>query len=167
MKYIWGTTRIDFPFNMYTGRFDMRIPEFVVEELKLSTVLGPLLTLLKSIMSVGQRAPELRTHNVVFVPVGSKEQVNFHFSGKKIEPFCCIFVLIWSFFNFFVDLSSFLCFFYWYVILYCPSATIRIPSLIATFISLHFFQFFFSVTRSGMLTTVCVKKALKKDILLF
>ena len=54
----------------------MRIPDFVVEELKLSTILEPLLSLLRSIMTVGKRAPELQTHNVVFVPVGSKEQVN-------------------------------------------------------------------------------------------
>ena len=53
----------------------MRIPDFVVEELKLSTILEPLLLLLRSIMTVGKRAPELQTHNIVFVPVGSKEQV--------------------------------------------------------------------------------------------
>jgi hypothetical protein len=57
------------------GRFDLRIPDFVVDELKLTTVLEPLLSLLRSIMTVGKRAPTLQTHNVVFVPVGSKEQV--------------------------------------------------------------------------------------------
>ena len=53
----------------------MRIPEFVVEKLKLTSVLEPLLCHLRSIMSVGKKVPELRTHNIVFVPVGSKEQV--------------------------------------------------------------------------------------------
>jgi hypothetical protein len=57
------------------GRFDLRIPDFVVDELKLTTVLEPLLSLLRSIMTVGKKAPTLQTHNVVFVPVGSKEQV--------------------------------------------------------------------------------------------
>jgi hypothetical protein len=64
-----------FPCELLTGRFDMRIPEFVVEKLKLSSVLEPLLTHLRSIMAVGKKVPELRTHNIVFVPVGSKEQV--------------------------------------------------------------------------------------------
>jgi uncharacterized Zn-finger protein len=53
----------------------MRIPEFVVEKLKLTSVLEPLLSHLRSIMAVGKKVPELRTHNIVFVPVGSKEQV--------------------------------------------------------------------------------------------
>jgi hypothetical protein len=53
----------------------MRIPEFVVEKLKLTSVLEPLLNHLRSIMAVGKKVPELRTHNIVFVPVGSKEQV--------------------------------------------------------------------------------------------
>lgn len=53
----------------------MRIPEFVVEKLKLTSVLEPLLSRLRSIMAVGKKVPELRTHNIVFVPVGSKEQV--------------------------------------------------------------------------------------------
>lgn len=53
----------------------MRIPEFVVEELKLEKVLEPLLVHLRSIMTVGKKPPVLRTHNIVFVPVGSKEQV--------------------------------------------------------------------------------------------
>lgn len=60
------------------GRFDLRIPDFVVDELKLTTVLEPLLSLLRSIMTVGKKAPTLQTHNVVFVPVGSKEQVGEH-----------------------------------------------------------------------------------------
>ena len=54
----------------------MRIPEFVVEELKLEKVLEPLLVHLRSIMTVGKKPPVLRTHNIVFVPVGSKEQVS-------------------------------------------------------------------------------------------
>ena len=53
----------------------MHIPEFVVEELQLERVLEPLLVHLRSIMTVGRKVPELRTHNIVFVPVGSKEQV--------------------------------------------------------------------------------------------
>ena len=53
----------------------MRLPEFVIEQLKLKEVLEPLLTHLRSIMIVGKKVPELRTHNIVFVPVGSHEQV--------------------------------------------------------------------------------------------
>ena len=53
----------------------MRLPEFVIEKLKLKDVLEPLLTHLRSIMIVGKKVPELRTHNIVFVPVGSHEQV--------------------------------------------------------------------------------------------
>ena len=62
-------------YKKTAGRFDMRIPEFVVEQLKLKSVLGPLLEHLRSIMTVGKKVPELRTHNIVFVPVGSHEQV--------------------------------------------------------------------------------------------
>ena len=57
------------------GRFDMRIPQYVVENLKLAEVLEPLLSHLRTIMPLGKKKPELRTHNIVFVPVGSKEQV--------------------------------------------------------------------------------------------
>ena len=63
------------PLATLSGRFDLTLPEFVVDQLKLKDVLEPLLALLRSIMSVGKKKPELRTHNIVFVPVGSQEQV--------------------------------------------------------------------------------------------
>jgi len=52
----------------------MRLPDFVVSELKLNEILRPITSLLRTIMNNG-REPEIRTHNVVFVPIGSKEQV--------------------------------------------------------------------------------------------
>jgi hypothetical protein len=53
----------------------MRLPNFVVEELQLLKVLEPLLSHLRSIMTVGRKKPEVKTHNIVFVPVGSEEQI--------------------------------------------------------------------------------------------
>jgi hypothetical protein len=55
-----------------TGRYDLRLPQFVVDQLQLDAVLGPILEKLSSVM--GTPAPQVRTHNVVFVPVGSKPQ---------------------------------------------------------------------------------------------
>lgn len=54
------------------GRFDLKLPNFVVEYLKLNEILEPITTRLKTIM--GSPTPQIRTHNVVFVPVGSKAQ---------------------------------------------------------------------------------------------
>ena len=54
------------------GRYDLRLPEFVIEELGLNRLLEPILTRLVTIM--GNPAPQLRTQNVVFVPVGSPAQ---------------------------------------------------------------------------------------------
>lgn len=53
------------------GRFDLKLPDFVVQALKLNEVLNPLLEKLRTIMG---SEPQLRTHNVVFAPVGSKAQ---------------------------------------------------------------------------------------------
>jgi hypothetical protein len=44
----------------------------VVDQLELDKVLGPILEKLSTIM--GTPTPQVRTHNVVFVPVGSKPQ---------------------------------------------------------------------------------------------
>ena len=58
--------------NCTTGRYDLKLPDFVVEQLGLVKVLQPVLDLLETIMSTPK--PQLRTHNVVFVPMGSKPQ---------------------------------------------------------------------------------------------
>lgn len=54
------------------GRYDLKLPSFVIEELQLCQYLEPILTRLKMIM--GTPSPEIRTQNIVFVPVGSKAQ---------------------------------------------------------------------------------------------
>lgn len=54
------------------GRFDIRLPEFVIQQLQLETILKPITDKLRSIM--GHPEPRIRTHNVVFVPVGSTPQ---------------------------------------------------------------------------------------------
>ena len=46
----------------------MRLPDYVIADLKLEERLQPILSRLASIM--GHPKPQLRTHNVVFVPVG-------------------------------------------------------------------------------------------------
>jgi hypothetical protein len=56
-----------------SGRFDLKLPSFVVDELRLPELLEPILTQLRQIMRTSS-PPKLRTHNVVFAPVGSKAQ---------------------------------------------------------------------------------------------
>jgi hypothetical protein len=53
------------------GRYDLKLPDFVVEALKLEEKIEPILNKLRGIMGP---KPEIRTHNVVFVPVGSYAQ---------------------------------------------------------------------------------------------
>ena len=60
------------PCASLTGRLDIRIPEFVVDELRLREILEPILELLRTVM--GQPDPVVRTHNIVFAPVGSLPQ---------------------------------------------------------------------------------------------
>ena len=55
-------------------RYDMKLPEFVVRELKLEQILAPILALLDTIMVTTKKA-HLRTHQVVFCPVGSEDQI--------------------------------------------------------------------------------------------
>lgn len=50
----------------------MKIPDFVVESLQLGSILEPVLDRLRSIM--GTPVPQIRTHNLVFVPVGTAPQ---------------------------------------------------------------------------------------------
>jgi len=57
------------------GRYDLKLPDYVVRELHLDEVLAPICEKLRTIMH--NPTPILRTHNVVFAPVGSKEQ-NWH-----------------------------------------------------------------------------------------
>ena len=54
------------------GRYDMRIPDFVIDQLQLNEKLKPVLTHLATIM--GTPVPSIRTQNVVFCPVGSPAQ---------------------------------------------------------------------------------------------
>jgi len=54
------------------GRFDMRLPDFVIEQLGIKEKLQPILETLATIM--GNPKPVIRTQNVVFVPVGSHAQ---------------------------------------------------------------------------------------------
>ena len=54
------------------GRFDMKLPDWVVDELNIPQLLQPILDRLKTIM--GTPVPSIRTHNVVFAPVGSPAQ---------------------------------------------------------------------------------------------
>lgn len=55
-----------------TGRYDIVLPEFLVSQLGLVTALEPITNLLQTIMKRSNAT--LRTHNVVFVPVGSTSQ---------------------------------------------------------------------------------------------
>ena len=54
------------------GRYDLRLPDFVIDALGLNFLLAPILTKLRSVM--GNPEPKIRTQNVVFVPVGSPAQ---------------------------------------------------------------------------------------------
>ena len=54
------------------GRYDMKIPDFVIEQLQLNQILEPVLERLRSIMTTP--IPQIRTHNLVFVPVGCEPQ---------------------------------------------------------------------------------------------
>lgn len=51
-----------------TGRYDLRLPDYVIESLQLDKALEPILTRLATIM--GSPMPQIRTQNVIFVPVG-------------------------------------------------------------------------------------------------
>lgn len=53
------------------GRYDLKLPDYVVDHLGLAAVLQPILTKLSTVMR-GQ--PTLRTHDVVFAPVSSPSQ---------------------------------------------------------------------------------------------
>jgi len=64
------------------GRYDLKLPEFVVKELKLNEILEPILDKLRTIMGIPK--PEMRTHNVVFAPVNSECQ-KWHFDDSKRE----------------------------------------------------------------------------------
>lgn len=62
------------------GRYDITLPQFVVDALGLDAILEPVLRKLRSIM--GNPRPKVRTHNVVFVPVGSPSQ-EWHYDDSK------------------------------------------------------------------------------------
>ena len=54
------------------GRYDLRIPDYVVDMLGLNDILKPITDRLQSIM--GTPTPMIRTHNIVFVPAGTEAQ---------------------------------------------------------------------------------------------
>ena len=54
------------------GRYDLRLPDYVIKECGLLECLEPILERLRTIM--GNPKPEVRTQNVVFAPVGSAPQ---------------------------------------------------------------------------------------------
>lgn len=62
------------------GRYDITLPTFVTRQLGLEEALSPVLERLKSIM--GTPTPQIRTHNVVFVPIGSPSQ-EWHFDDAR------------------------------------------------------------------------------------
>lgn len=47
------------------GRYDLQVPDYVVQALKIDEILEPVLHRLDSIM---QPRPFIRTHNIVFAP---------------------------------------------------------------------------------------------------
>lgn len=59
-------------YIIYIGRYDIRLPDFVVDQLNLQSYLEPILSKLRSVM--GTPRPVIRTQNLVFVPVGSPPQ---------------------------------------------------------------------------------------------
>lgn len=58
---------------MLLGRFDIRIPDFVVSELGIEEKLQEILDRLATIMSTSS-PPRIRTHDIIMAPVGSVEQ---------------------------------------------------------------------------------------------
>lgn len=74
------------------GRYDLKLPDFVVEQLNLSQRLEPILEKLRTIMG---STPKLRTHNVVFVPVSSRSQ-EWHYDHSMVQkkPFRYFTILI-------------------------------------------------------------------------
>jgi len=65
--------RISISIAICVGRYDIRLPDFVVEQLNLQSYLEPILSKLRSVMGTTPR-PVIRTQNLVFVPVGSPPQ---------------------------------------------------------------------------------------------
>lgn len=63
------------------GRYDLRLPDDLVHELRLDDMLKPILDKLRTIMGPH---PTVRTHNVVFAPVGSECQ-KWHFDDTKTQ----------------------------------------------------------------------------------
>ena len=64
------------------GRYDMRLPDFVIEQLGLMEKLQPILDKLKTIM--GTPTPQIRTQSIIFAPVGSAAQ-EWHIDDAKCK----------------------------------------------------------------------------------
>jgi hypothetical protein len=74
------------------GRFDLKLPKFVVDQLDLGKIIEPILEKLRPIMC---QNPTLRTHNIVFVPVGSRpQQWHTDDSMKQKKPYRYFTILI-------------------------------------------------------------------------
>lgn len=59
--------------TIFTGRLEITVPSFVVNDLRLNEILEPILSRLRTVMG-HHPEPEIRTHNIVFAPVGSAAQ---------------------------------------------------------------------------------------------
>jgi hypothetical protein len=71
------------------GRFDLTLPSFVVNALRLNEKMEPILAKLRTIM--GRRTAHIRTHNVVFAPVGSDCQPwHFDVTTITLHAACCM-----------------------------------------------------------------------------
>ncbi len=68
----------------YAGRYDITIPDFVINELKINELLEPIVPRLRSIMCT-HTEPKIRTHNVIMAPIGSREQ-NWHTDDTLRKP---------------------------------------------------------------------------------
>jgi hypothetical protein len=70
--HIFDVNHFIFNFNFPTGRYDVKLPNFLVEKLNLPSLLQPILERLTTIM--GTPTPQIKTHDIVFAPVGSDAQ---------------------------------------------------------------------------------------------
>ena len=81
------------------GRFDLKLPPWLVETLGINQILEPILIKLKEIMKTSS-TPKLRTHNIVFAPVGSTAQ-SWHVDDSLITR-----NNIYSYFTILIHLNS-------------------------------------------------------------
>jgi hypothetical protein len=76
------------------GRYDLQLPEFVIDELRLDSLLSPITALLATIMRTSP-VPSMRTHNVVFAPVHSpSQQWHYDDTSDQRKPYRYFTILI-------------------------------------------------------------------------